>query len=429
MNASTRIPPPNDAFWKSLAENTHDLLWAVDGEGRWTYVNPAAARRIYGEEASALIGAALGERSADAARVGDARMLARVLAGEPVMRHETRHRRGDGSIVALSFNAVPLRDEAGAIVGATGTARDITEEQASAAALAETVEKLRLAVDAAELTYWEWDRDTDRVQWGRRPLAADSGGEGRTARWAEYREQVHPEDLERYLAKIDAAWESGAACTNEYRMLARDGREVWIASRGKTIADAAGRPTRMVGVSQDITERKRREAEDRFLAHHDSLTGLPNRRLLDDRLRQALHLAQRRDSRVAVMLVDLDDFKQVNDRFGHNGGDAALREVARRLAGCMRKSDTLARQGGDEFVVVISELTGEADCDVVAGKILRSLGTPVQIEGVDTRLGASIGVSLYPADARDGEALLRNADAAMYRAKHSGGNRYRYYGR
>jgi diguanylate cyclase (GGDEF)-like protein len=185
----------------------------------------------------------------------------------------------------------------------------------------------------------------------------------------------------------------------------------------------------MIGVSQDITERKRRETEDRFLAHHDTLTGLPNRRLLEDRLRQALHLAQRRDSRVAVMLVDLDDFKQVNDRFGHRAGDAALREVAERLSACMRKADTLARQGGDEFVVVIPELANEADCDVVAGKILHALEAPLAIEDEAVRLGASIGISLYPADARDGEALLRNADAAMYRAKQSGGNRTRYYGR
>jgi len=211
-------------------------------------------------------------------------------------------------------------------------------------------------------------------------------------------------------------------------VISRDGREVWISSRGKTLADAAGRPTRMIGISQDITERKRREAEDRFLAHHDTLTGLPNRRLLDDRLRQALHLAQRRDARLAVMLVDLDDFKQVNDRFGHRAGDAVLREVAQRLAACMRKADTLARQGGDEFVVVIPELAQPGDCEVVAGKILRALDPPVEVERQQVRVGASIGVSLYPADARDGEALLRNADAAMYRAKQSGGNGFRYYG-
>jgi diguanylate cyclase (GGDEF)-like protein/PAS domain S-box-containing protein len=428
LNASSRIPSPSDAFWRSLAQSTHDLLWSVDREGRWSYVNAPAARRIYGEEADALLGAPLVERALGDAREGDARMLARALAGEPVMRHETRHRRRDGSVVALSFNAVPLRDGGGAVVGANGTARDISEESAAAAQLRETAEKLRLAVDAAELTYWEWDRDSDRLTWGRDPLPVVDG-EGRSARWSEYREQVHPEDRERYLAKIAAAWESGAACTNEYRLIARDGREVWIASRGKPLADASGRPARMIGVSQDITERKRREAEDRFLAHHDTLTGLPNRRLLDDRLRQALHLAQRRDSRVAVMLVDLDDFKQVNDRFGHRAGDAALREVAGRLAACMRKADTLARQGGDEFVVVIPELAGAADCDTVAAKILRALEQPVAIESRAVRLGASIGVSLYPADARDGEALLRNADAAMYRAKQAGGNRTRYYGR
>ncbi|HEX5092916.1 MAG TPA: diguanylate cyclase [Burkholderiales bacterium] len=429
MNASSRFPPPSDAFWKSLAESTHDLLWAVDGEGRWTYLSPAAARRIYGEEAQALLGTALAARSAEEAREPDARMVARALAGEPVMRHETRHRRADGSKVALSFNAVPLRDDSGAVTGVTGTARDISEERAAADALAETVERLRLAVDAAELTYWEWDRDSDRLHWGRQPLGGAGGEEGHSARWTEYREQVHPEDRERYLAKIAAAWESGAACTNEYRVISRDGREVWIASRGKTVLDASGRPTRMIGVSQDITERKRREAEDRFLAHHDSLTGLPNRRLLDDRLRQALHLAQRRDARVAVMLVDLDDFKQVNDRFGHNTGDAVLREVAQRLSGCMRKSDTLARQGGDEFVVVIPELANEADCEVVAEKILRALEPPVPVEGDEVHLGASIGVSLYPADARDGETLLRNADAAMYRAKQAGGHRFLHYGR
>jgi diguanylate cyclase (GGDEF)-like protein/PAS domain S-box-containing protein len=429
LNDSTRIPPTSDALWRSLAETSNDLLWSIDLEGRWSFVNPAAVRRIYQCEATDLVGRSIHELAIEAVRERDAAVLARVFAGHAVFRHETRHRRHDGSVVDLSFNAVPLRDAQGSVAGATGTARDITEERVAAAALHETVEKLRLAVDAAELVYWEWDRDGDRLRWGRNPLPAAQTEQGHSARGSEYRELVHPEDRERYLATIAAAWESCGTCASEYRLVGRDGRIVWISSHAKILCDASGRGTRMIGVSQDVTERKLREDEERFLAYHDTLTGLPNRRLLDDRLRQALHLARRRDARLAVILVDLDEFKQVNDRFGHRAGDAVLREVAARLSGCVRKADTLARQGGDEFVVVIPELAREPDCEVVAEKILRALAAPLRAEHAPLQLGASVGISLYPADAGDGEALLRNADAAMYRAKRAGGNQYRYYNR
>jgi len=288
---------------------------------------------------------------------------------------------------------------------------------------------VRLAVDAAELVYWEWDRDADRLYWGRNPGRLSEAADGQATRWSEYRETVHPEDRERYLAVVAAAWDQAGSCSNEYRVLTREGRVVWLSSHAKTLPDAAGRPRRMIGVSQDITERKRREEEERFLAYHDTLTGLPNRRLLDDRLRQALHLAQRRDRRVAAMLVDLDDFKRVNDELGHRSGDAVLREVAERLAGCVRKADTLARQGGDEFVIVIPDLAQESDCSVVAEKILHALQAPFHADGREFSIGASIGISIHPADAGDGDALLRNADAAMYRAKQSGRNHFCFYAR
>ena len=419
----------SEALYRSLVETSNDLVWSTDLEGRWTYLNPAAVRRIYDGKASDLLGTAIHELPTPELRDRDAAVFARVLAGEPVFRHETRHRRRDGSTVDLSFNAVPLRDARGEIVGATGTARDISEERAAAAALHESVEKLRLAVDAAELVYWEWDRDADRLHWGRNPARLTEAPDGQATRWSEYLEMVHPEDRERYLATVTAAWEQAGTCTNEYRVVTRDGRVAWLASHAKTLPDASGRPRRMIGVSQDVTERKRREEEERFLAYHDTLTGLPNRRLLDDRLRQALHLAQRRDSRVAAMVVDLDDFKRVNDQLGHRAGDAVLREVAQRLAGCVRKADTLARQGGDEFVIVIPDLAQQADCGVVAEKILRALEAPFHADGHEFSIGASIGISIYPEDAGDGDALLRNADAAMYRAKQQGRNHVRYYAR
>jgi diguanylate cyclase (GGDEF)-like protein len=179
----------------------------------------------------------------------------------------------------------------------------------------------------------------------------------------------------------------------------------------------------------DVTELRRAEQATRFLAYHDTLTGLPNRRLLDDRLRQAIRLAQRRDRMVAALLVHLDDFRQVNDTLGHGAGDAVLREVAQRLAGCVRKADTLARAGADEFAVVVCDLKEEADCRIVAEKLLQALAPELRVGGRRLRLGVSVGISLFPSDGGDGEALLRNADAAMYRAKQLGRNQVRFFGR
>lgn len=428
-HAAERALRKSEAMYRNLVETSNDLIWSVDAEGRWTYLSPVAASRIYGCPPGDLLGREFGEMLAQETTERDMAVFRRILAGESVFDHLTRHRRGDGSHVDLSFNAVPLRDARGAVVGATGTARDVTAEKAAAAAQYENVEKLRLAVDAAELMYWEWERDTDQLHWGRDPSTLVGTTGGRNARWSEYLEIVHPEDRDRYLATVNAAWEQAGVCTNEYRVIRHDGRVAWLSSRGKTLADSAGKVYRMIGVSQDITERKRQEEEARFLAYHDTLTGLPNRRLLDDRLRQATFLAQRRDTRVAVMVIDLDHFKQVNDALGHRAGDAVLREAAHRIAGCVRKADTLARHGGDEFVVVIPDLHQDGDSQVVAEKILRALEPAFRVDGRDFTIGASIGISVFPTDAGDGEGVLRNADVAMYRAKQLGRNNYRFYGR
>jgi len=178
----------------------------------------------------------------------------------------------------------------------------------------------------------------------------------------------------------------------------------------------------------DVTELRRAEQASRFLAYHDTLTGLPNRRLLDDRLRQAIRLAQRRDRMVATLLVHLDDFRQVNDTLGQGAGDELLREVAQRLAACVRKADTLARAAADEFALVVCDLKDGADCRVVADKLLQALAPEFRVGGRRLKLAASVGISLFPSDGADGEALLRNADAAMVRAKQLGRNQIRFFG-
>ena len=417
----------SEASFRNLVETSNDLIWSADAEGRWTYLSPAAVRRIYGYDPGELLGRDLSGVHAPEVSERDVAVFRRILAGEPVFNYETRHLRRDGSHVDLSFNAVPLRDAQGAVIGATGTARDVTAEKLAAVTLYENVEKLRLAVDAAELEYWEWDRASGTMHFGRGPGTSHPGA--KRIGFDAWLQRVHEDDRERCRAASLATQQRGEPYQIDFRSVGAAGDVRWLHSRGKAIADSNGEISRVIGVSQDITERKRQEEEARFLAYHDTLTGLPNRRLLDDRLRQAVLLAQRRDRRVALMLVDLDRFKQVNDALGHRAGDLVLREAANRIAGCLRKADTLARHGGDEFVVVIPDLQQDGDCQVVAEKILHSLVPPFRVEGREFSIGASIGVSLFPADAGDGETMLRNADAAMYRAKELGRNNYRFYGK
>lgn len=427
--AAERALRDSEEMYRNLVETSNDLIWSLDLEGRWTYLNGAAVRRIWGGDAAEMLGQPFHASLASAVRERDCAVFKRVFEGEALQNYETRHLRRDGTEVDLSYNAIPLRNPAGTIVGATGTARDVTEVRLAATALYESVERLRLAVDAADLYYWEWDVRSDAFAWGRDPSGLLGAASQAGAPHPDLRAMIHPDDRARYKEACGHTLETGAPHFCEFRIVDGGGQVRWIAARGKVVFGADGQPERVLGVSQDATERKRQEDEVRYLAYHDTLTGLPNRRLLDDRLRQAVFAAQRRDARVAVIAIDLDHFKTVNDSLGHKAGDAVLREVAGRLMGCVRKADTLARQGGDEFVIVIPDLGAESDCTIVAEKILRTLGPEVVVEGRAFGIGASIGISVFPDDAGDGETLLRNADVAMYRAKELGRNSFRFYGR
>ena len=343
----------------------------------------------------------------------------RRLAGGAIMEADARLMRKDGSSFWCRLQARAL-DPDNPRDSAIFAFTDADERVAAEKALRDSEEKLRLAVDGAGLVYWEWDRESGVIS-----------SEGRAFPWAEYRDRVHPEDRERYQAAVEAAWQGGdAAFSLEYRLLDREARVRWVSARGKAMREAGGAAVkRMIGVTQDVSERRQQEDLVRFLAYHDPLTGLPNRRLLDDRLKQALYRAQRREAALGVLLIDLDDFKEVNDSAGHRAGDAVLREVALRLGGCVRKADTLARHGGDEFVVMMADLAGESDCQVVAEKIHRALAPEFRVDGNAYSLGASIGIAVFPHDGADADALLRNADAAMYRAKQLGRNHYRFFSR
>lgn len=193
------------------------------------------------------------------------------------------------------------------------------------------------------------------------------------------------------------------------------------------IRSSRGEITHFISIHEDITAKKETEARIERLAHYDGLTSLPNRALFYDRLRQAGRLAARNHHSVALLFLDLDRFKAVNDSFGHAVGDLLLQAVAGRLKDCMRESDTVARLAGDEFTIILPHITARADAAMVAEKILAALATPFQLDGHEIRTSASIGIALYPDDARDEEDLVKLADAAMYTAKTQGRNLFRFY--
>ncbi|HEV2112254.1 MAG TPA: EAL domain-containing protein, partial [Gammaproteobacteria bacterium] len=194
-----------------------------------------------------------------------------------------------------------------------------------------------------------------------------------------------------------------------------------------TVKDTAGVPLYFDGVIADITDRKRAEQQVYQLAHYDNLTGLPNRALLRDRLGQAIHDAKRRDAKLAVLFLDLDRFKTVNDSLGHETGDRLLQAVAARLRESMRDSDTISRQGGDEFLLILRDVADAHSVAHLAEKLLEVISKPYTLGEYQLHITPSIGISLFPDDATDFDSLIRNADAAMYQAKENGRSSYQFF--
>ncbi len=210
-------------------------------------------------------------------------------------------------------------------------------------------------------------------------------------------------------------------------LVRRDGAEAHIEDSAAPIHDRRGSVTGAVIVFRDVTAARTQSLTMSHLAQHDLLTDLPNRLLLNDRLRQAMSLAQRHGEKLAVLYIDIDRFKHVNDSAGHTAGDRLLQSVAQRLLDCVRHSDTVSRQGGDEFVVLLSEVANAKDAAVAAEKMLAALGKPHRIDELELHISASIGIVTYPEDGTTADDLLKNADVAMYRAKECGRNNYQFF--
>lgn len=411
--------------YKELVEASTSLIWACDAQFNFTFVSRRAAREVYGCEQSELLGRSLlsllDESSDQSAAVA---ALSGLRERRGLRNVEMVQKARDGSRVIVSVDAAPLIANDGAFAGAIGMNANLTMLKQRERRLIEALRVERTVLDAA----------------GQAIAVVKDGHAVRCNEAFLKLLQVDPAHLQRtpigqFFGNADD-WAALAAAADAGRALDRAAaREVQV-RRGSASAEAAMwcqvtarwiAAGEYVLVLADIDHIRNREAQALHHAHHDDLTGLPNRRLLAMRGTAALSAAGVRDTACAVLAIDLDGFKEINDRYGHQRGDLVLREIAQRLGRMLRPQDTVGRRGGDEFTMLVPDVQGRADVERIAVRLLRAIEQPVQLaEGITGHLSASVGIAIAPEHGRELERLLQLADLAMYEAKLRGKNRYAF---
>ncbi|HSL12590.1 MAG TPA: EAL domain-containing protein [Actinomycetota bacterium] len=404
----------------SVLEATPECLVVAEVDGRIVFANGAVERltgftrlELAGKPVELLVATELTDAAAGA-------------------RVESICRRADGGQVPVEVHVGRIDEPEPLLIV---TLRDITDRQDAHDAAYEAEAKYRSLVEHIPAVVYldpvDEDSDSIYVSPQVQELLGITPEEWTTDPYA-WRRHVHPEDIERAFDEYKEAYNAHTVLNHEYRMLHEDGSVRWVLEQAYPIRDADGEPWLIQGVIFDITQRKAAEEQVAFLAYHDKLTGLPNRALFEELLEAAIARARRHDLAVGVVYLDLDNFKLVNDSLGHHAGDLLLAQLADRLRGCTRETDLVARQGGDEFLLLLSDLDRRVDgpdgallvAESVAVRVLEALDEPFDLNGTHFYASGSLGISLFPHDATDADSLLRNADQAMYRSKRYEPGRY-----
>lgn len=411
--------------YAELVENSNDLIQVVDMNGFLIYANRMWQQTL-GFNKDELSGLNLFNLLYESCHGACEDRIRRLLAGEKISQFEIAYKTRNGGKV-ITEGSLSLYVENDEIKGIQGFFRDITQRKETEAALRSTEARFQTIFESSVAGIAMLAPDGQFLQ--ANPAFCNFLGYSEDELLQlKITDVTHPDDIEDTLRRRNiASANRSRSIICEKRYLRKDGSTIWTQLSSTWFFDADGNPIYTVPVIQDITRRKEAEDQIRELAYYDSLTKLSNRRLFQDRLDQALAQAKRHNGRFALMFLDLDRFKGVNDTLGHAIGDTMLCQTAARLKECLRENDTVGRLGGDEFVILLSDYREEDNLPKIAMKMLKTLAEPYDL-GIREVFGTtSIGIALYPVDGESPTDLLRCADMAMYAAKSTGGNAFRFY--
>lgn len=396
-------------------------------DGRYVDVNPAWERALGFSRAEALVNTAA-SLGIYPAQVRESLVRAAQSSGELLgYEAEMTTRSGERRTVLQSMSAVESGGEACWLF----VLHDITERKRAEQQVREREALLSLTISAAALSLWDWDLQSGRVtgdaRWrSMQGLDGADSGQGDPPMGVHWTAGVAPTHLDAIAAELTRhAAHPSTPFDATWQVMRPDGRGQWVRNLGNIVhRDARGKPLRMVGVGIDVSHQRAQQETLQRLAHHDALTGLPNRVLLAEQLQAAMARAREGGQLLGVAYLDLDGFKPVNDRLGHGAGDRLLVVMSGRLTRSLRPVDCVARLGGDEFVILLPGLGSRAECEQLLQALMAGISAPYTLDGERVVVTASIGYTLYPDDEADADALLRHADQAMYVAKQAGRNRF-----
>ncbi|WP_445376553.1 putative bifunctional diguanylate cyclase/phosphodiesterase [Niveispirillum fermenti] len=407
-------------YLASIVESSDDAIIGEDLDGRITSWN-RAAEKLFGYGAAEMLGQPAA-RLLPAEMAQDRDILDRISRGQPVGSFDTIRLHRDGRPLHLSVAASPILDGVGKVIGASMIARDITArrrveerleltasvfDHCSEAVAIIDADGVFIEVNGAFATVTGYSREEVL---GRTAFLFQSGRQG-------------PELYHRMFHDLIMT----GCCKGEVWTRRKDGQSLAGLLTVSRIRDGKDRVARYIAIFADVTPLRLQQERVQRLAHYDPLTNLPNRLLLSDRLRQAVLHARRTGQEVVVAYLDLDGFKEINDSHGHAVGDEALNTVSRRIQGTMRATDTLARIGGDEFVLVLGGIDDQESYTAILDRVLETCRRPIMLGSASLQVSASIGVTVYPTNSSDVDQLLRHADQAMYDVKQSGRNRIHFF--